>query len=551
MPFPFARIYHLFILFLVVGILLLGRLVYLQAFVSHELAALGLLGRVQEVKMVALRGDILARDGELMTNSTEQYNLTVFPGKYSQENAGVVAVANLLHIDIATLSEEINHLAKPKIIAANLPENAVDTIREWDLNGFVVTKSKARYGQNVANHVIGYINKSDNQGVSGIEKLYDDVLSVVDEEYLAALIDARSELIPGLSYKKLHLPQSYGNNDVRLTIDYTIQKKVEQVLDRNEIHKAAVVVMEPKSGEILAMVSRPDFLPNEIEDSFHQADSPLLNRAISSYQPGSVFKLVVAAAALEKNIVTPEDVFTDEGFINVDGIVFRGWDEKIGKRKITFEEAIADSSNPVLIQVGLKLGLENLKSFAASSGFGSNTNLAFPNETAGNLPDGDRYHHGELANFSIGQGKCEVTPLQMACFTSAIVNDGVMPMPRIVLEVNNRKGELIETAKKSEAKRLFSLKTAKELQAMMLGVTKHGTGQAAYVANGGSAGKTGSAETGKFNAQGKSINHAWFVGFAPYEEPKYTVVVFVEDGMSGGNVAAPLFREIIERIQKG
>lgn len=551
MPFPFARIYHLFLLLATVGIILLARLFYLQVVISDDLAALGLLGRVQEVKMISLRGDILARNGEKLTNSIEQYNLTIFPGKYCNEEGQLDALSKILNKNTEILRSEIKALMKPKVIAENLSEDTVKQINQLDMQGVVVSKAKARYGENIANHVVGYINKSDNKGVSGIEFLYDDVLKVADEEYLAALIDARSELIPGLRYKKLHLPEPYGNNDVRLTLDYGIQKKVNQILDENKVHKAAVVVMDPKTGEILAMVSRPDFMSGQIENYFSVEDSPLLNRAISSYQPGSVFKLVVAAAALEKHIIKPKEVFNDDGFINVDGIIFRGWDEKSGKRKLTFEEAIAYSSNPVLIQVGLKLGLDNLRSFAQTAGFGSLTDLDFPNETPGNLPKNNQYHRGELANFSIGQGKCEVTPLQMACFTSAIAHEGLMPSPKIVIQVNDRYGNSIEVIKEKESKQIFSSQTAKLLKEMMLGVTTYGTGQAAYIKDGGSAGKTGSAETGKVNEKEQSINHAWFVGFAPFDQPKYTVVVFVEDGMSGGNIAAPLFRQIVESIEKG
>lgn len=550
MPFPFARIYHLFLLLSAIGIILLARLFYLQIFISDDLAALGLLGRVQEVKMVSLRGDILARNGEKLTNSIEQYNLTIFPGKYYEKEGQVEELSKILSRDSEDLKREIKSIVKPKVIAENLSEDIIKKINQLGLDGFIISKAKVRYGENIANHIVGYINKSDNKGVSGIEYLYDDILKVADEEYVAALIDARSELIPGLSYKKLHLPEPYGNNDVRLTIDYGIQKKVEEILDENKVHKAAVVVMNPKTGEILSMVSRPNFMPGKIEDYFSAEDSPLLNRAVSSYQPGSVFKLVVAAAALEKDIVKPKEVFNDDGFIDVDGIIFRGWDEKSGKRKLTFEEAIAYSSNPVLIQVGLKLGFENLKLFAQKFGFGNRTDLNFPNETLGNLPTNDQYHRGELANFSIGQGKCEVTPLQMACFTSAIANDGSIPSPKLVIEINNRHGDSIKMIKTKESKKIFSSKTAKILKDMMLGVTSYGTGQAAYVKEGGSAGKTGSAETGKVNEKGKSINHAWFVGFAPFDEPEYTVVVFVEDGMSGGNIAAPLFRQIIESIEK-
>lgn len=546
MPFPFKRIFYLFFLLAVLGSLLLGRLVYLQWVNGTELAALGLLGRIQGVKLSALRGDILDCNGEPLTNREERYSVTVFPRKYMDNDPEALPVlAKALGMKTGELEKKFTKQAVPVQLTDRLDAAAAKQVTDLRQAGVVVAPVKSRYGGALASHVIGYANQVDNIGLNGIEQAYDSLLKVGADEYIAALLDARHEVIPGLRYRKLRLPQpGQGERQtVMLTVDRRVQQAVEEVMDQR-VAKGAAVVLNPRTGDVLGMVSRPNFHAEWVEAYLEHPDAPLMNRAISSYQPGSVFKLVVAAAALEKGLVRESDVFIDTGYIDVDGLIFKGWDQRSGERKINFTEALAYSSNPVFIEVGLKLGIRPLVEFAKRSGFGEPTGIFLPGEGGGNLPKPDEFYNGELANLSIGQGKCEVTPLQMAGFVASIVNDGKKVAPRLV----KRAGESVHDPIDAPAQ-LFSAETAQILRRMMAAVTKYGTGQAAFVANGGSAGKTGSAETGRVSKEGKSISHAWFTGFAPLEEPRYVVIVFVEDGMSGGDVAAPVFQEIIQRLE--
>ncbi|MPM83842.1 Stage V sporulation protein D [bioreactor metagenome] len=270
---------------------------------------------------------------------------------------------------------------------------------------------------------------------------------------------------------------------------------------------------------------------------------------MAAYQPGSVFKLVVAAAALENEIVKPTDKFFDPGYIDINNLRFKGWDfERGGRGHITFAEAMAYSSNPVFIEVGLKIGAKKLIGFADKLGFGHRTKLDFDGESDGNLPDPDNIYPGELANFSIGQGAFEATPLQIVSLVSTIANDGIKVDPYIVSKLTLQDGTIVNTYSASRGMRVLSRKTALELRNMMTTVTQFGTGQEAYVSTVGSAGKTGSAETGHMDKNGQGINHAWFAGYAPLDNPQYAIVVFVEEGMSGGDIAAPIFREITEGI---
>ena len=422
-------------------------------------------------------------------------------------------------------------------------------INNRNIPGVVAVTERVRYGyRSWGAHVVGYINSADNRGVSGIEKTYDEILRGTQPVVLAAMVDAGQHIIPGLGYKRLRLDFGHEPSNVILTVDSRVQQEVEVVMDQS-MKKGAVVVLRPSTGEVLAIASRPNFDANHLSDYLYKGTAPLLNRAVQSYQPGSVFKLAVASAALEEKIVKPEDEFDDPGYIDVNDQRFKGWDyDKGGLGHITLSEALAYSSNPVFIDTGLKLGAKRLISYARKFGFGEKTKLNFDGEEDGNLPSPENIYPGDLANLSIGQGALEATPIQIACLVATIVNDGISVDPYIVARLTNSDGKLVKSFSPSYGKRVISKDTAARMRKMMTEVTRIGTGQAAYVENGGSAGKTGTAETGRRDASGNNVDHAWFAGYAPLENPQVVVVVFVEDGMSGSDVAAPIFREIVKRI---
>lgn len=546
MAFSMKRIEKMQIVFAIFVLLLTARIVYLQVFIGQELASLGLLSRVHELKLEPVRGGIFDRHMEALTDRNKQYQITIFPSQLKDRDKVVRALASCMKLSEQELSEKILTAGRPLKLADALTAAEVQAIESLKLEGVVVSEETERYSD-LAAHVVGYANKADNRGISGLEGMYDEILKSGQETYLAALLDARAEMIPGLNYKKVQLPVGKGINSLVLTIDASIQKIAEEVFDQHA-QKGAVVVMEPYTGDILAMVSRPNFNAAQLPIYLDDRNSPLLNRAITAYQPGSVFKLAVAAAALEKQLTNAEEKFVDKGYIDVDGTIFRGWDYKRSIRTINFNEAMAYSSNPVLIEVGLRLGMKDLVIFAEELGFGKVTSLNLYGESAGNLPAKENIYRGETANLSIGQGECETTPLQMASLVATIVNDGIKVNPVLVDRVLDEQGDVLQGRALAAGKRVFSLKTARTIQQMMVAVNQYGTGQAAFAQPGGSAGKTGSAETGRTGVEGKGINHAWFAGYAPIKAPHYVIVVFVEDGMSGGEIAAPIFRVIAERI---
>lgn len=545
----FSRIKKIGILFMILLLILMGRLVYLQGFTGKELAALGLMGRIHELKSSQLRGTIFDRNMQPLTGRQEVLSVLYFPAQCDNKELAFNYLLPFSKISSNALHEQIFSAKRPLRVIENITQQEGEMIKSAAPAGVVVSNEELRYGL-LASHLIGYVSFDDNHGVSGLEATYDDLLSDSGGKYLAALADARAQLIPGLQYRTIKLSGSKEAKSLQLTIDLVMQKKAEDVFDRYA-KKGAVVILNPYTGEVLSMVSRPNFDADHLNDYLTQANSPLLNRAISAYQPGSVFKLAIAAAALEAGIVTPEQKFYDRGYIDVDGTIFRGWDYKKGAREINFTQAVANSSNPVFIQVGLQMGMERLLPFLRKLGFGEVSSLQLFGEAAGNLPNAANSYIGETANLSIGQGECETTPVQIASLVGAIVNNGMKVEPILLKRViSDDDNSATEINTKGHSKVVFSSDTARKLRTMMEEVTKTGTGQAAFVPQGGSAGKTGSAETGRIDAEGKSISHAWFAGFAPLDHPKYVAVVFVEEGMSGGDVAAPIFKELIEAIEQ-
>jgi len=544
-----SRIYNIILLFFIIGTILMVRLFYLQIIENSSLVQKSLGMRMQEVSIEVPRGDILDRAGLSFTNTGQHATLLIFPEQIKNKEQASEKLAQVTSLPTEFFLREININERPFRCKIEINAALGSQINKLKLPGIIVVTEKVRYSHNsLAAHITGYINNADNEGVSGVEGMWDDVLRGSQPEYATALVDATQQIIPGLGYRRLRFEDGSDPSNVVLTLDRSIQNNVEKIMDHHNMN-GAVVILRPATGEILAIASRPNFDPNHLADYLMQDTAPLLNRAISAYQPGSVFKLVTAVAALENGIVSPDDYFFDPGYIEVNNLRFKGWDyDKGGRGQLSFTEALAYSSNPIFIQVALQLGAENLISYAQKIGFGHKTSLNFREEATGRLPKADSIYPGELANLAIGQGEFEATPLQIASLIGTIANDGIKVEPYLVSKVLNSKGVVIKTYASSSGTRIISKKTAGQMQKMMAAVTTFGTGQTAYVEEGGSAGKTGSAETGRKNAQGQGINHAWFAGYGPLINPQYAIVVFVEDGMSGGDIAAPIFGEILSSI---
>jgi peptidoglycan glycosyltransferase len=372
---------------------------------------------------------------------------------------------------------------------------------------------------------LGY--NSLRYGRAGVERVYNEELS------------GQSGLLGITSYWDELLGKTHRGADLKLTINMAVQRVAAEALgDR----KGAVVALDPRTGAVLAMVSYPRYNPNQIDSLWTEInsdpDTPLLNRGAQGlYPPGSVFKTIVAAAALDTGAVTPETPFTDTGSVTAGGFVVNNYGDKVYGGH-DFAEAFASSINTTFAKVGIDLGVATLASYAEAFGFGKES--PWPLGGSKSLfPDPSEMDKAHLAQASYGQGEVLATPLQMALAAAAVANGGQIMKPYVVSRVSDYHGSVIEETKPQVWLTPISSETAAVLRALMIEVVNSGTGTEAALSGVQVAGKTGTAEV----ADGEP--HAWFTGFAPADDPQVVVAVLVENGGTGGGVAAPIVRQVI------
>lgn len=348
------------------------------------------------------------------------------------------------------------------------------------------------------------------------------------------------------------LGTSRKGNSLKLTVDSRIQRAAAEALGGQS---GAVVALDPKTGAVLAMVTTPTFDPNvavpmDGRDTTPAWDAvnadpgrPLFNRATSGlYPPGSSFKVVVAAAALDMGVVTPQSVFECAGKLVVQGYTIYDYG-RTSHGNLTFARALTVSCNIAFAQVGLRMGPEALVQYAEKFGFNSPIPFDLPTE-ASRIQSADTMDQVALAAASFGQGEDLATPLQMAQVAAAVANGGVMMKPYLVSEIRDYNNKVIERFGPGRLGEVMGVDAAETLTAMMVDVVEDGTGTAAAIEGVRVAGKTGTAEV-----EGQE-SHAWFICFAPAYDPRVAVAVVVENGGEGGRTAAPIAREVLEQALK-
>ncbi|NLJ85446.1 MAG: penicillin-binding protein 2 [Firmicutes bacterium] len=373
--------------------------------------------------------------------------------------------------------------------------------------------------------ITGY--DSQRYGVAGLEKAYDSILMGRDYPGRSVLgILGQGLTKRGVGY------------DVVTTIDMSMQRSVEMLL---EGRKGAVIVMEAKTGRILAAASTPGFSPNDIDAHWAvistDGDSPLFNRAFAGfYPPGSTFKLVVLAAGLASGKVVMESSFDDPGAISIHGYTITNSDGT-DKRSLSLTEALALSSNVVFVRLAQEIGSDAILDMARAFGLGQKPPLIGGSVGSGRIPT-DELTAVELAQMAIGQYNVAVSPLQMTLLVQALANEGLMMRPTLVSAVHDPVSGKVWTNPPEPIRQVVKAGLARKMREALAVTVQRGTGRQAALPHVEIAGKTGSAE----NPQG--VAHAWFVGMAPTAEPEICVTIILENAGSGGKVAAPLAREI-------
>lgn len=574
----FRRIRFLFVISILFFIILGGRLYQIQFLQRERLTAL-----VNKIRSEFIpgeeffRGNILDRNKINLLDSGERPAVAIFPSIFPEKQS--LLLSEILHIPITKISTKLEtaksyYASNPFIIKTNLTSTEFERLENEKLQGVYIAQINCRYGpESKAVHLIGHIGpidqniwenlqklgktagsdkaykKDDVIGVKGIEAIYEEYLrNVRPNYYLKATVDAYGKPLLGLGFNKIINKSEESNRyNVILTIDNRIQKIVEEIMDK-QVFKGAVVILDCITGEVLALASRPDFDQNMISKYVQKSSqSEFINRAMVHYYPGSVFKVIIAAAAMEEGLVNLDEKFECTGEFKFEsGLIIPCW-KKDGHGKIFFKEALAHSCNPVFIELGMRLGESKILEYAKKFGLNQDDILGYPLQNHSLLKI-DKNSSGAIGNAAIGQQGIRLSPIQVAKMYAVIANDGVYNQPSVVLRIEDNKNHIVKKFIQKQGVQIISPKTAKNLQEMLKLATTVGTAKKAWVHKCGSAGKTSTAQTGEQNEVGKEKINAWFAGFAPYENPKYAVAIIVEDGTTGGKDAAPIFKEIIEKI---
>ncbi|WP_019554227.1 penicillin-binding protein [Propionispira raffinosivorans] len=537
-------------------IILCGRYAWLQLVQGGQLAERVKAQSGEQKVLQSPRGTIYDRNGRELAVSMLTKSLFVDPSNVKDGDQLAADLAPILMISEAEIKADIAQGGGFVWIKRRLEHDESEKVQklidEQGLNCLGFKEESKRYYPNdmLAANVIGFVG-TDDLGLDGIEQEFNSVMKGESKKQLL-FTDMQARPI----FDSIFSNRSFKGDrckDVYLTLDSTMQFIVEQTLDKavieNNPRAVTAIVMNPQTGEILAMASRPSYNPNKFYD-YKAADWK--NKAVSFvYEPGSTFKAVVAAAALQENLVTPQQVFVDPGYVMVSGRRIQNWSaDSFGT--VTFLDVVKQSINTGFVQVGLRVGAEKLTHYAKLFGFGQPTGVELPGEEQGILFDPKDMRDSDVATMSIGQS-IAVTPLQLVTAMSAIANNGVLLKPHILKAVNNADGSTYAQTQTDTVRRVIDQDTDTTLVGMLEQVVASGGGGKAAVKGYRIAGKTGTAQKIRDDSRGYMEGHyiASFCGFAPVENPQITVLVMIDDPSGiyyGGQIAAPIAKEIFSQL---
>lgn len=544
------RIATLFFLF-TIGFCLLGvRIFWVQFVQGAELSAKATQNRMRDVPVESKRGIIYDRNGHELAISISADSVYAIPAEIrrsKREQEVAQKLAKILGMDEGNLFKRVTATSSFEWIKRQITPEQAKQIRDMELPGIDLTEESRRFYPKgtLASHILG-ISGIDNTGLEGIDNFYNSLVGGTKGRIVIEH-DAAGRDIPEATHK--FIAPIDGSNLV-LTIDETIQYITERELDKvfkeRQAKNAAAIVMDPKTGEILAMASRPTFDPNSY------GDSPAINRrnfAINdAFEPGSTMKITTAAMAMEEGIVNRNSQFYCPGYIKV-GVETIGCPDRKAHGSQTFAQIVENSCNVSFVKVGLELGVEKYYKYLNGFGFGQLTGIDLPGEAKGILVPQERAKQIDLATMAMGQANA-VTPIQLITAVSAVANNGKLMVPHLLKQVLDKDGKVIKTNEPVIVRQIISENTAKELCVILEGEVTNGTGRNAYIEGYHVGGKTGTAQ--KIAPGGGYLTNEYvasFIGLAPSDDPRLVCLVVVDAPKGypyyGGWVAAPAAREIL------
>ena len=550
-----------FLCALVVIIGLTGRLVYLMVFAAeyYQEKAKSLHEREREIK--AARGEIIDRNGTVLATNKTVCTISVIHSQIKEPERVIKELSSILGLEEETVRKRVEKVSSMERIKTNVEKEVGDKIRNLELDGVKVDEDFKRYYpfEELASKVLGFTG-GDNQGIIGLEVGYENELKGQNGMILTTT-DARGIELDGVAEDRI---EPRAGNTLQISLDYNIQmyaqQMAEKVMEEKQAEKVAILLMNPKNGEILAMVNVPEFnlnepfvlntegsenlTPEEKQDALNQM---WRNGCINdTYEPGSTFKIITSSACLEEGVVKLDDRFHCPGYKMVE-------DRKIRCHKVgghgseTFVQGIQNSCNPVFIEIGLRLGTDDFYKYFEQFGLMGETGVDLPGEASTIMHKKENVGQVELATMSFGQS-FQVTPVQMAATVSSLINGGYRVTPHFGVQVLDAKGKKIETLHEGRGKRIVSEETSKTMQKLLESVVSEGSGKNAYVEGYSIGGKTATSQTLPRSAN-KYISS--FIGFAPAQDPQILGMCVIYDPQGiyyGGTIAAPVIGDIFENI---
>lgn len=537
-----------FLIFIIIGL----RLAYVQFALGDMLTERAKNSWNREIPFEPKRGEILDRNGIALATNISSPTIYVVPRQVKDPATTAEKLANFLNANVQEVYQQITKKSSIERLKAGrkISNEKAKQIEELNLPGIYIAEDSKRYYPfgDYLSHVLGFTG-IDNQGLMGLELSYD--------EELAGKRGAVQFYSTAKGERMENMPDDYqppvDGLDLVLTIDSQIQTILERELDNADAQYnpdgLIAIAMDPKTGEILGMASRPNFNPSE----FQHVAPEIYNRNLpiwSTYEPGSTFKIITLAAALEeKKVNLEEDQFYDSGRVKVGGSQLHCW-KRGGHGSQTFLEVVQNSCNPGFVELGERLGKEKLFEYIRDFGFGEKTGIDLVGEGTGILFKLENVGPVELATTAFGQG-VSVTPIQQVAAVSAAINGGTLYQPYVVKELVNPDTEEVVMRKSPVAKRkVISEETSKELRYALESVVAQGTGKNAFVDGYRVGGKTGTAQKAQGGRYLENNHIVSFIGFAPSDDPQIVVYVAVDNPKGtvqfGGTVAAPIVGNIIE-----
>lgn len=555
----------MFVIFLCAGAVLLalvGRLIYLMLFDAeyYQNRAEQLHERERDIK--AARGEIVDVNGKVLATNRTVCTISVIYNQVEDKEAVIQMLVRELGMSESTVRKRVEKVSSIERIKANVDKETGDKIRSYDLAGVKVDEDFKRFYpyEDLGATVIGFTG-GDNQGIIGLEVKYEEYLKGVNGKILTTT-DARGIELNGVAEDRM---EPEAGHTLQISMDYNIQEYVQQeaekVMEQKQAEGVSILLMNPKNGEIKAMVNVPEFNLNDPftlhekeeegkltpEEKQDRLNRMWRNRCINdTYEPGSTFKIITSSACLEEGVVTPESTFSCPGYKVVE-------DRKIRCHKVgghgseTFVQGVQNSCNPVFMEIGLRLGAEKFCDYFKKFGLMNLTGVDLPGEAGTIMHKQEDIGLVELATMTFGQS-FQITPVRMTSTVSALINGGKSITPHFGMKVLDKEGKEIKTFQYKKDDRIVSEETSALMRGILESVVSEGSGKNAYIDGYRIGGKTATSQTLPRSAR-KYISS--FIGFAPADDPQILgmVIIYNPQGIYyGGTIAAPILREIFENV---